>query len=191
MREPTDRSVPVEIPMSVTSENAAPRVDAAAAMALPRRSFSILSIIRLVLAGLATVVFLPYAWGFTLVVYAQWHQFDLRYVWQLVAAIAGILVLSYHLGLKLPSRRAAIGTLLGVFAIWAAVCAGMINHYNGDTLPTWLVFAAFFPATLWVVWAGWMFFVPMWWSVRLGVLAVFVAGVAPYLMYIEVGGLQG
>ncbi len=69
--------------------------------------------------------------------------------------------------------------------------AALIIFNNGDAAPGWLVFAGFFPASLWVVWASWMFFVPMLWSVRIGVLALLIAGILPFIQFYEVRGLTG
>ena len=75
--------------------------------------------------------------------------------------------------------------------LWTAEGVALIALYNGDSIPTWLIFAGFFPATLCVLWTGWMFFTPMRWSVRLGVLALLIVAIAPYLHYFEITGMSG
>ena len=62
----------------------------------------------------------------------------------------------------------------------------LIIFNNGNAAPSWLVFVGFFPASLWVVWASWMFFVPMLWSVRIGVLVLLIAGILPFIQFYEV-----
>jgi hypothetical protein len=175
--------------MSATFENAP--AAAAPPLAQAVRPSSLVSKLRLVFAILATVTLLPYAWGRTLVVYAQWNQIEQRFLFQLLAGIVAVIALNFHLASKFSSRKFSKAIFGAVFVLWAGVAAAMIVIYNGDALPHWLVFAGFFPATLWVFWTAWMFFIPIRWSVRLGVLAVLIVAVVPYLKLFEVSGLTG
>lgn len=173
--------------MSATSESmsAAPAV----AKAVPQSS--LLSKARLFLAVLITVTVLPYAWGRTLVVYAQWRQIEPRYAIQLLVGLAVVISLNFHLATRFHSRAFAKGVLGTVLLLWTAVSTAMIVLYNGDAIATWIILAGFFPATLWVLWTAWMFFMPIAWSARIGVLLLLIAAVLPYLQFFEVSGLTG
>jgi len=176
--------------MSATFENV-PATQAPPAVAHAMRPSSLVSKIRLLLAVLATVTLLPYAWGRTLVVYAQWNQVERQFLGQLLVGIVAVIALNFHLASKFRAGQFAKGMLGAVLVLWTGVEAAMIVFYNGDALPHWLVFGGFFPATLWVFWTAWMFFMPIRWTVRLGVLAVLIVAVVPYLRLFEVSGLTG
>lgn len=177
--------------MTATTENSP------SATALPTRPtfgryFTALRVIRLVAAAAVTFTVLPYAWARTLVVYTQMNGgIDRLYLYQLVGGLAAIILLNFHLGSKLRSKRVANGILGGVFFFWTCICLALIVMNNGHAASSWLVFAGFFPATLWVVWVSWMFFMRIRWSVRIGVLALLIAGVLPFARFFEVVGLTG
>ncbi|HUE18029.1 MAG TPA: PQQ-binding-like beta-propeller repeat protein [Planctomycetaceae bacterium] len=173
--------------MSATTES----VPAAPPVAQALRPSSWLSKIRLLLAILATVTLLPYAWGRTLVVYGQWRQVERQFLIQLLVGIVAVIALNFHLAQKFRAGQITKRMMGLVLVLWIAVEAAMIVIYNGDAIPIWLIFAGFFPATLWVIWTAWMFFTPMRWSVRLGVLALLILAVVPYQQLFEVNGLTG
>ena len=175
--------------MSATSETLP--ITAPAPTPHAMRPPSVVSRIRLILAVLATLTLLPYAWGRTLVVYSQWRQVERQFPLQVAIGLAIVILLNFHLAAKFRSQKFARNVLLAVLVLWTAVEVAMIGVYNGDAAPGWLVFAGFYPATLWIVWAAWMFFMPMRWSVRLGVLAVLIAAVFPFVELFEVSGLTG
>ncbi len=135
-----------------------------------RRWITGLNIFRIVAAAAVTFTLLPYAWARTLVVYSQWHTIEWWFLGEVVVGLVVISLLNFHVGIHLRSRRLAGNIFGAIFVIWTAICLGLIVFNNGDAASGWLVFAGFFPASLWVVWASWMFFVPMLWSVRIGVL---------------------
>jgi outer membrane protein assembly factor BamB len=175
--------------MSATSDPFSTTVPLAGAVG----SASWLSKLRAVLAILITVVVLQYAWGRTLVISAQysWREVERQYMVALVVGLVAVMGLTYHLSAKFHSRRAALGIWACVALLWAAEAVALIAAYNGDAIPTWLIFAGFFPASLWVLWAAWMFYFPIHWSVRLGVLAVLIAAIFPYLHFFEITGMSG
>ena len=47
-------------------------------------------------------------------------------------------------------------------------------------MPWPIVAALFIPATLWVPWVGWMFYRPLSWGVRLGVLALLLVAMSGF-----------
>jgi outer membrane protein assembly factor BamB len=175
--------------MSATSET----ISAAPAVADAARSATLVSKIRLVLAILITVSVLQYAWARSLVISAQWgwRQVERQFLVQLLVGIVAVIALTFHLAPKLHSRRFIWGVWSAVFFLWTAEAITLLALYNGDSIATWLIFAGFFPATLWVLWAAWMFFMPMRWSVRIGVLIVLIAAIAPYLRFFEITGMSG
>jgi len=151
------------------------------------------SVLRAVLAMLITLGVLHYAWGLILVISAQysWRMVQPRYWVEIVVGLAAVIGLTYHLSARFRSRRTAWRIAACVTVLWAAEAAALIVFYNGDGIPGWLAFAGLFPATLCVLWAAWMFYFPMHWSVRLGVLALLIAAVFPYLHFFEITGMSG
>ncbi len=180
--------------MSATSENVpapAPAGDSPRPAAAPRRWMTGLNIFRIVAAAAVTFTLLPYAWARTLVVYSQWHTIERWFLGEVVVGLVVISLLNFHVGVRLGSRRLAGNIFGAIFFIWTAICLALIIFNNGNAAPSWLVFVGFFPASLWVVWASWMFFVPMLWSVRIGVLVLLIAGILPFVQFYEVQGLTG
>jgi outer membrane protein assembly factor BamB len=177
-----------EIPMTATSENVPAFAPPAAA---PRRWMTGLNIFRIVAAAAVTFTLLPYAWARTLVVYTQWHSVEWWFLGEVIVGLVVISLLNFHVGMHLRSRRVAGNIFGAIFFIWTAICLALIVFNNGNAAPSWLVFVGFFPASLWVVWASWMFFVPMLWSVRIGVLVLLIAGILPFIQFYEVQGLTG
>lgn len=175
--------------MSATSEPISTTMPAAGAVG----SATLLSVLRAVLAILITVVVLQYAWGRTLVISAQysWREVERQYMVALVVSLFAVMGLTYHLSARFRSRRTAWGIGQCVALLWTAEAAALIAFYNGDSIQTWLIFAGFFPASLWVLWAAWMFYFPVRWSVRLGVLALLIAAIFPYLHFFEITGMSG
>jgi outer membrane protein assembly factor BamB len=109
----------------------------------------------------------------------------------LVVGLIAVMGLTWHLAARFRSRQTAWGIGACVALLWTAEAVALIAFYNGDAIPTWLIFAGFFPASLWVLWAAWMFFFPVRWSVRLGVLVLLIAAVFPYLHFFEITGMSG
>jgi outer membrane protein assembly factor BamB len=180
--------------MSATSENRsapAPSADSALPTAAPRRWPTRLNLLRIVAAAAVTFTLLPYAWARTLIVYSQWHSVESWFVGEVIVGLVVISLLNFHAGLRLRSRQTANLVIGGVFFVWTCICLALIYFNNGIAAPSWLVFVGFFPATLWVVWASWMFFVPIGWGVRIGVLALMIAAIWPFLQFFEVVGLTG
>lgn len=175
--------------MSAASENLPATVPMP--VATSARSSSLTSKVRLGLAVLASLTLLPYAWGFTLVVYSRWGQKDWHYILQLVAGLIGTIALNFHLAAKFPSKRLATWVFGTVFVAWTAIQAAMIAVNNGILLPHWVVFVGCYPATLWVVWTAWMFFTPIRWSIRISVLAVLILLVIPFVTLYRVADLTG
>ncbi len=175
--------------MSATSET----ISAASPAVAAARSATWVTKIRLVLAILITVSVLQYAWARSLVISAQWswRQVERQYLAALVLGIFAVIGLTYHLSSKLHSRRVTWGVWAAVLFLWTAEAIALLALYNGDSIATWLIFAGFFPATLWVLWAAWMFFTPMRWSVQIGVFVVLIAAIAPYLRFFEITGMSG
>ncbi|HXY36480.1 MAG TPA: PQQ-binding-like beta-propeller repeat protein, partial [Planctomycetaceae bacterium] len=144
---------------------------------------------RLVLAMAVTAI-LPYAYGRALVVYSQYRVLEPRFLIQLAVATLAVMALTFGLAPRF-SRRTAWISFGVVFAIWMAFYTFLVFAYNGEQLPAWLVFAGFVPATLWVLWLAWIFFLPIPWFLRGTVLGILVVATIPYLTLFEINGLTG
>jgi outer membrane protein assembly factor BamB len=172
--------------MSAVSDNA-PSLPASSATSIWQTAA--ISRARLILAMVLTV-FLPYAYGRALILYSRFDVLEPRFVGQLVLAMAGVMVLT--LGLRSRFTARAAWAALGLeFAIWLGFFLFLMVAYNGDRLPAWLVFAGFFPATLWVLWLAWIFFIPIPWTVRGAVLGVLLVATIPYLTLFEISDMTG
>jgi outer membrane protein assembly factor BamB len=174
-------------PVSIEPNSSATPVAAAV------HSKSWVSMLRIVPAIAITLGVLHYAWGVTLVIAGQysWRMVQRQYVLELVGGLAAVIGLTWHLSAKFRSRRTAWGIVAGVGALWTAEAAALIVFNTGDGIPRWLAFVGLFPATLCVLWAAWMFFFPIRWSVRLGVLALLIGAIYPYLHFFEITGMTG
>lgn len=153
-------------------------------------SASVASWMRLVLAMLGSL-FLLYPWAYSLVVYSRWGQIDRRFLYQLIGGLVVVIALNFNLAKRFASRRTAIRALVTVFSLWTIIAVALIVIRNGDLLPAWLVFAGFYPATLWVVWAAWIFFLPMRATIRFGVLVLLLLAVFPFIHFFEANDLTG
>jgi outer membrane protein assembly factor BamB len=175
--------------MSALSENTPALPTASAHPAYSWRT-SPISTVRLVLA-IGLTALLPYAYGRGLVVYSQWASFEQRFIVLLLISMAAVMVLSFGLA-KSFSRQTAWLALGAVFAVWTSFYLFLVLAYNSKQfLPDWLVFAGFFPATLWVFWTAWIFFIPLRWSLRGAVLGVLLFATIPYLTLFEINGMTG
>jgi outer membrane protein assembly factor BamB len=182
--------------MSALSENAPviPESDAAPRSAWQRFATFVWALsrntkVRLLLA-MGLTALLPYAYGRGLVVYSQWRSFEPRFIALLLIGIVGVMGLSFRLAGSF-SRRTAWSALGVVFAVWTGFYLFLVLAYNSKQLPDWLVFAGFFPATLWVFWAAWIFFIPIRWSLRIAVLGILLFATIPYLTLFEIAGMTG
>jgi outer membrane protein assembly factor BamB len=175
--------------MSALSEDA-PTLSASAAGRTSLSLTWIISRVRLVLAMGLTVI-LPYSYGRALVVYSQWASFEPRFIVTLLIGLVAVMGLTLGLAGSF-SRRTAWLALGFVFAIWTGFYLFLVLVYNSKQfLPDWLVFAGFFPATFWVFWTAWIFFIPLRWSLRGAALGVLLFATLPYLTLFEINGMTG
>jgi outer membrane protein assembly factor BamB len=133
---------------------------------------------------------IPYVYGRVLVVYSRFEILEPWFVTELLIEIAAVMALTFGLGARL-SRRAAWSAFSLACVVWTAFYVILVFQYNGDRLPAWLVFAGFFPATYWVLWLTWIFFIPIRWSLRGAVLGVLLLAMVPYLWLYEVSDMTG
>jgi outer membrane protein assembly factor BamB len=149
----------------------------------------VISWVRLVLAmGLA--VRLPYVYGRVLVVYSRFEVLEPKFFAELLIEMAAVMALTFGLGGRLTRKTAWLAFGLA-FAVWTGFYVILVFQYNGDRLPSWLVFAGFFPASLWVLWLTWIFFIPLRWLLRGAVLGVLLFATIPYLWLFEVSDMMG
>ncbi|MEX2285877.1 MAG: PQQ-binding-like beta-propeller repeat protein [Planctomycetaceae bacterium] len=157
----------------------------------PRAGTPLFAKLRLIAALAATVTLLPYAWGRTLLVYLMAGRAEPYYAGMVALGIVVVIVLTIGLARKFPSARVRRNIGRFVAALWVAVVGGVVFFNTGTLIPRPIVLLAFLPATAWVVWTGWMFFAPLRWSTRLGVLALSLAAVVPFVTFFQVQGLTG
>jgi outer membrane protein assembly factor BamB len=146
---------------------------------------------RLVLAGLVTLAVLPYTWGRTLVLWMLVGQPEPWCLGLLIAGLVAVMLLTFRLAHSFSGTRFPQIVLAVVATTWAVEMGILVALRAGALLPRPYVVSLFVPATLWVVWVAWMFFLPMRGWTRLGILAVLSAGLAVFLLLLKVEGLSG
>lgn len=164
-----------------------PAVDSAAA---PPRTWPV---IRTVLAGLLTVVLLPYAWGFTLITtmmtnFTQWP--NAGYLAQVGAGVAAVILLNFHVADRF-SRKASAWIVGLIAAGWLIVNATIVVLSTGPQTSVGLALAGYLPGTLWLLWLSWMFYARLRWTTRIGVLALSLVGVAAFVGMFRIRDLTG
>ena len=152
---------------------------------------SVVSIIRLLLSVGITLIFLPYAWGRCLIISMQVGQPEPRFLAELFLGILAVILLNRGLSQSFAGRG-----LLGRVAWFVATCwiletGFLVWFYAAPDLPISLLVVLFVLATLWVVWLAWMFYQPLTWSVRFGVLIVLIACAFALPLTVRVKGMMG
>jgi outer membrane protein assembly factor BamB len=146
---------------------------------------------RLILAWVLTLAVLPYAWGRTLVygMLAGWPEST--YLGLLVVGLLAVIALTTGLSVELAPWRFRRWVGIGVAASWVVLTGVLIGMAAGSLIPKTYVVLLFVPATLWVVWAAWMFYQPLGWGVRLGILVLLLAAAAVFPRLIRAAGVTG
>jgi len=152
---------------------------------------SVVSSIRLLLSVGITLIFLPYAWGRCLIISMQVGQPEPRFLAELFLGILAVILLNRGLSQSFAGRG-----LLGRVAWFVATCwiletGFLVWFYAAPDLPISLLVVLFVLATLWVVWLAWMFYQPLTWSVRFGVLIVLIACAFALPLTVRVKGMMG
>jgi outer membrane protein assembly factor BamB len=146
--------------------------------------------IRVVLAALVTLLVLPYGWGATLITGMMANEPDVRYVRATALALAAVLGLTIGTAPAFPPRaRWRIGAAL--FAAWVAELGALVVVYFGSLLPKLFAGPLLVLATLWILWAAWIFFWPLRWLPRFGILLLLVAAGAAFPVLLRFKGLTG
>jgi outer membrane protein assembly factor BamB len=135
-----------------------------------------------------TLVVLPYSWGYTLISTMLTDRPEPLYVILLVAALVAVAGLTQGLASAF-SRPGWIAW--GVGLTWVVVVVVMVVMRAGPLLPVPLVVLLFLGATLWMPWIAWMFYRPVSWRIRLGVLAVLLAALGGFLALLKAEDLTG
>ncbi len=146
---------------------------------------------RFAVAWLVTVVVLPYAAARVLTFGLNGIMPEGRYIALLLIAILAVVGLTYNLGSSLQETGYKRHLVWLIVVPWAAFLGVLVGVYNGDALPDVVVWLVMVLATIWVAWAAWMFFRPMAWTARLGILAVLVLFFAAGIGLVKVDGLTG
>jgi len=146
-----------------------------------------IALVRLVLAFVVTGAFLPYAWGRTFVIWMQVGKPELSYAAILGIGIAGLVLLNW--GLAAAFSRARDLWLVGSTAavVWLAVNGTLLVLYVEADIPKAYIGGLYALASLWVGWLGWMFFAPMRWTIRLGVLVLCLLAIVPFPLLFTAG----
>jgi outer membrane protein assembly factor BamB len=165
--------------MGVNSKSIAPKK-----MSLPPQ-------LRLLVAWVVTLAVLLYAGARTLVISMLAGRPELVYAAMLVAGLVAVIGLTYGLSAALPRFKTTswLGPL--ILVPWLAGNGVLVGVYSGSEMPTLALVALYLPATLWVVWAAWMFYAPLSWTIRLGVLALLLAAAASFVLLVRIEGLTG
>ncbi len=139
---------------------------------------------RLILALIATPAVLIYAWGRVLVIGMLRGRPEGAYILLLIAGIAGVIALTMGVSGRLRSARLDRYVIVGVPVLWVAVTSILVWLRFGDAVPKFVAGPLFLLATLWVVWAAWMFYRPWTWRLRIGgvVALLLFAAVFPLLL---------
>jgi len=146
---------------------------------------------RLILAWLITLLVLLYAWGRTLVMWMLEGQADPWYLRLLLVGIIAVIALTWNL--SAAWQRPGINRLVqwGVPLSWIGTGVVVVLTNTGNLFPKHYTMLIFVPATLWVLWLSWMFYQPIRWQYRLGVLALCMVFLACCIGLLEVQGLTG
>jgi putative CocE/NonD family hydrolase len=135
---------------------------------------------------LITFTLLPYALWSTLITYSQFGRLDRAYLLELVAGMGATIALNFRLASRVASKWLRRGGVVCGMIFWSGMMSAVIVTRNGPMVSHRLAFAAFYPAMLWAVWAAWMFWCPIRWWIRWGVLLLLVLAAMPYLCLVEV-----
>lgn len=148
--------------------------------------------VRLIAAWLMTVFVLPYAWGRTVLIWmSDAGAPELEFVLLLLASLVVLTALTYELGDRFQQRRTRHQILIVALASFLAANTGLILSKSGGPMPLTEVMAGYLPATLWVVWTGWMSFLTLRWQTKLGLLAIAAVGLLLFISLFRVEGLTG
>jgi outer membrane protein assembly factor BamB len=158
---------------------------------LCRDTYSSLVQTRLILAGLLTLLALPYPWGLTLVLGVMMHQPNPVHLAMLAGLILLIIALTRNLSTRMTSPRRAHQVNLIAAALWIVGNIILLLIFAGELFPKSIVVLMYLPSSLWVAWAAWMFYNPMRAWLRFGLLAALacLAPIFPSIM--GVAGLTG
>ncbi len=147
-------------------------------------------VVRLIVAWVLTLGVLVYFWGRTLIFWMMVGRPEPTFLVGLVAALAAVMALTYRLSAALNRPRLDRWVVWGVPLSWVATIVLVVFLNTGTLMPRPYVVLIFCPATLWVVWAAWIFYRPWRWY-RLGVLLFLELRVVLSLSLLRVDGLTG
>jgi outer membrane protein assembly factor BamB len=145
----------------------------------------------LILAVILTPAALIYSWGRVLVFGMLSSQPEAFYLFELIAGIIAVVLLTAGLSGRLHSPRLDRIVIAGIPALWIGACTVMIWLRVSDFLPKVIVGPFFISASLWVVWIAWMFYRPWSWKMRLGTLGILVPFAVAFPLVMRVEGLTG
>lgn len=146
---------------------------------------------RLLAALGVTLVVLPYAYGRSLVMGMLTGFPETPFLALTAVSILAVVGLTWNLYPQVRERKWAVWVLPVVFFGWLVECALLVWLRSGILIPKIYVLALFVPATLWLIWLGWMFYRPWSWKLRLGLLVVLLMDLGIFFMVLRVDGLTG
>lgn len=149
------------------------------------------AILRFLLAALATLVVLPYAWSRVYVTPMVLGRVESLWLGILVAGMAGVGALSWRLTPALAGSGLVRWTIAGMGVAWVLLLGTVILVSAVPTVRPMLLFALFVPGTLWVPWLAWIGYggSPAIW--KWGVLGLLAMCTIPFPALVRVAGLTG
>jgi outer membrane protein assembly factor BamB len=150
-----------------------------------------LPIVRLILAWLLTLGVLLYAWARVLVMWKMIGSPEAVFLGGLAAGLVAVAVLTAGVSSAFVRPRTHWLVALAVAVPWLLGNGVLVALAAGPLLAWPYVVLLFVPATLWVVWAGWMCYFPWRWRTRLAVLGLLLAALAGSTLLLQVEGLTG
>src|SRR5207248_708445 len=106
-----------------------------------------------------------------------------------VVATLCVMGLTYRLPPAPPWRRRLVAG--GVAATWVVANGILILMYCDAFMPRLFVVLLFVAGAMWVVWLAWIFYWPLAWKVRLGVLLLCLLVAAPFPLLVRTENLTG
>jgi outer membrane protein assembly factor BamB len=147
--------------------------------------------LRLAIAWMVTFAVVLYAWARTLILTMLAGGPESLFLGLLVGGLFTVIALTYGLDGAFPRPGFTRWVLLSVAIPWILVNGLLVGLYAGSGLSPLLIVALFVPATLWVAWLGWMFYAPLQWSLRLGVLLLLLFATFGFVRLVRIAGMSG
>ena len=148
------------------------------------------AVIQLLIGLGLTFAVLPYAWG-RMAIFWMLVSPEPGYIVLFLLSLLAVIVVTRNLSVAFARPRLDRWVMGSVACVWIAWNIMLLALKAGPLLPWWWVALTFIPATLWVVWLAWMFYRPLSWQTRLGVLVLLLMLGGGGLALVKAEGLTG